>query len=468
MFTKEAIRTPLGFMLGIILLSATSIASGQFRDGFFKQKKETKLNRSVAPKVFITGTIKVTAIPGKGVDPGMAARLSSMLESKLVGNATRFKPTNTDPDTIILCEITQLDSEEKWETHTSKQPKKTGVKNVWNEKKKKNETKDVYTDVQVNNRYKVVKGSISVSYQVKDARKGNIFDADLLNVAYDENGIVYGERTIARRKEPGLLDNLFSRVGVKKNMFLDGNGAPSQEETKQALIEEVVYQVVSRLAPTAEPVTVLLPRGKCDQASDLGQHGLWQKMLDTLESMETKNQKDESYRLYGIGLAYEAKAYKADTLDQTIDLIVKAQSKYDEAYEKNPGEEYFLEPQARIKEAREQYEKLKLQKPINVATEDGPKGISVTPAGTGNNGGPKGAPSDATLTNEKVIELTRKGLDETLLITTINDAVSVRFDLTANGLSHLLDNGVTNKVIAAMKARQAPSRNKKSSRRKRN
>jgi hypothetical protein len=58
------------------------------------------------------------------------------------------------------------------------------------------------------------------------------------------------------------------------------------------------------------------------------------------------------------------------------------------------------------------------------------------------------------MTNADVIDLRKAGLDDDTLVAALRDAASVRFDLSPAGLKALLAAKVSNKVIAAMRARR--------------
>jgi hypothetical protein len=67
------------------------------------------------------------------------------------------------------------------------------------------------------------------------------------------------------------------------------------------------------LVNTNEVIEVYLARGKLDDANKLADAGLWSRMLESLEQMPPlPNQEDDAYRLYNIGVAYEALGYQAD------------------------------------------------------------------------------------------------------------------------------------------------------------
>jgi hypothetical protein len=370
-----------------------------------------------------------------------------MLESELLSHDNRLRPDNSKHETIISCEISRIDSSEKWEERRSTERKKTGEKQVWNEKKQKYETKDVMEDVEVKRNYKVVTGAINASYTVKDVKTGAILDSDSFP----------------------LTDT---------RAFLDGVGAPDPQEFEHKLVRNVVYSIVPRLTPTTETVKVLLAQGKLKDISKFGEAGLWQKMVEAFEMMPAlKNPKDDAYRLYNTGVGYEALAYKAEELTTTKKFLDKAAVLYGQAYEANPGEKYFKEPQLRIEIAITQYRKLMEQiaaysRAKELKDKEAPPVANVDPAGPGGDPvGGKGLTSTSDtkpiigqpsgtkpFTNQDIINLAKQGLDETNLIASIKGARVVQFDLSPQSLTELLQNKISNRVIGAMRLKQAASR----------
>ncbi len=406
-----------------------------FRGSLFKgsQKMETKLKRKHPPLIYITGVaISVRPKAHNAAHAGYAQQLASELESGLCSNDKRLRPEKDKPDTIVSCDITQLDYNSKSEVHKSTERRQTGERQKWNDKKKRYETEPVYQDFTVLNNVKIVGGEMNVSYQAIDKRTGGILDSS----------------------------NIAARVDKKE--YLDGNGAPSEDEVKQRLIKNAVAQIVHRLTPTIEEVPILLARGKLDDAGRLGQSGLWDRMLEVLESkmQPLKDPKDDAYRIYDIGLAYEALAYDAEDLATTQKLLQKSVDNYARALDMNPGEKYFREPQNRIKDAVNQYTKLKTQQQGQVATNQ-PAYEPPTETRPEQRGG-KGLPQTSTkvLTNQDVIDLAKKGADETNLIAMIKNAPAVNFDLGPEGFGLLLENKVPNTVITAMRNKQALKQSK--------
>jgi hypothetical protein len=446
-----------GSLLLMSLLLSHSFITAVQAQGFGMFKMDVVLNRKNPPRVYIMGTainIRVTSQVSKGTT--YTGQLASTLESELLSQDNRLKPESNNPETIISCEITRLDAGEKWETRQTKESRKTGERQEWNQKKQKYETKPIYQDVDVTRNYKVINGSISVSYQVKDVRTGAILDSDSFPLVY-----------------------------LKE--FLDGNGSPSMNSVENDLVRKVALTIVPRLTPTNEPVKILLSKGKLENIAKLGEAGLWQKMVEGFEMMEAlKKPQDDAYRLYNIGVGYEALAYQAEDLQTTKKFLDKASILYNQAIEMKPDEKYFREPQTRIQQAIVQYRKLenqmaeyakakalkeqeaalaraaKEQEAIARSRQTSSNNVNSNAQGSKDlqqSGDSLKTPianqsAKPSLTNQDVIRLTSQGLDETNLIGAIKRAPSVQFNLTPDALVELLQNKVSNTVIAAMRARQ--------------
>lgn len=440
---QRVIRSAVAIL--IVTLSYTIlpyIAYGQFSSGLFGSKMEVVLNRKRPPAVYLMGTaINVQASAQRQSDAAYAQQFADMLQSELTKNDKRLKLEAARPETLITCRLNYLDTSEKWEQRTTTEHKKVGETQEWNQKKQKNETKDVYKDVEVTRRYKVVSGSIQMSYQVKDMKTGQILDSGNPTLPYSRD-------------------------------FLDGNGAPETDYLKQILIQVAVGQVVPHLVPTSEPVKIMLAQGKLKDIAKLGQAGLWQRMVEAYEVMPPlKKPQDDAYREFNIGVGYEALAYQAEELETTKKFLDKAATHYGKALEMKPTEKYFVEPQKRIEQAITQYRTISDQL-VAYAAYKAPPVVQKQEVTSSNQkqdaAGSKNlvqrenkSPANGTgkqMTNQEVIALAAKGLDEANLIATIKQAPAVNFDLGPEGLSQLLENKVSNTVISAMRVRQVGQR----------
>lgn len=447
---NSAIKTLARISGAIICLACATTAFGQFND-WKGQKIEATLKRKRPPQVYLHGTgvkLDINSTIHRGRD--YRAQIQSRLESGLFAQDSRLRP---GAETIIVCNITRLDADDnEWQSRAATERRKVGEQQVYNQEKRKMETKDVYRDVEVTRRYKIVKGGISISYKALDAKSKAVLDAQNIQQSFSQD-------------------------------YSEGTGAPSEYEVCEQLINAAIDQIVMRLALTTEPVKIFLPRGKVEDVSKLGQAGLWEKMREGMKKMgELKNPKDEAYRQFGIGAASEGMAYLAEDLTTTQTLLEAAVVHYNQAIEMKSDEKYFLNPLKRIEESLAQYKKLSsqlalyaqsrtIQKPAG--GEDGSRGTltqpvpapRATPAPASKQPAPSGA-----VTNQQVIEMVKAGLSEAIIITSLKRTPAVQFDLSPQGLIELGTNKVSEAIINAMQARQnqrqAPPRRKSSTIRK--
>jgi hypothetical protein len=228
--------------------------------------------------------------------------------------------------------------------------------------------------------------------------------------------------------------------------FLNGNGAPLQEQLPVALMGQLIDKILPAVVPTSETVEVQMAKGKLEDASKLGQSGLWARMLETLESMQPlKKPQDDAYRFYNMGVACESLAYQAEAPGVAQQLLEQAAAHYGKAIDLKTDEKYFREPQVRIQTAMAQFGKGESQKALySRSLQSTSKALPAAPAA-----------SAEVFTNQQVIELTKSGLDEGILTEMIREAQKVNFDLGPTATVTLLQNKVTNKVISAMRARGA-------------
>jgi hypothetical protein len=205
---------------------------------------------------------------------------------------------------------------------------------------------------------------------------------------------------------------------------------------------------------------------------------------------------DDAYRLYDIGVAYEALAYQSEDKAATEKFLEKASINYGKAIDANPGEKQFADPQNRIETAVAHYKRLqggatlsaKADAPSasapaasSTATKSSTAGKSSSagggstrsasvsaskpPATAGSSVAPNAAPGKSSapakasapaapaLTNAQVIKMAKAGVDEDNIVGTIHDATSVQFDLSPDGLVDLASHGVKGKIVAAMRER---------------
>jgi tetratricopeptide (TPR) repeat protein len=233
---------------------------------------------------------------------------------------------------------------------------------------------------------------------------------------------------------------------------------PTDAELRSRLINDVVRQIASHLVNTNETVEVYLAKdkGALDDGDKQASAGLWQRALETYETAtQLPKPGDDAYRLYNIGVAYEALAYKAENQKAAMKFLDEAAINYGKAIDAKPAEKYFLEPQRRIETAIAHYRKLEGE-----GNEKARGAIDRKEAPAGEPGDPP--PSSAAkstsskpLTNDQVIAMVRAGMDDDTVTQTIRTSKLAQFDLGASGLRALSTGGVSDQVLKAMKARAA-------------
>jgi tetratricopeptide (TPR) repeat protein len=194
---------------------------------------------------------------------------------------------------------------------------------------------------------------------------------------------------------------------------------------------------------------VYLAKGKkaLDEGNKQAEAGLWQRALETYETAPPMSKPvDDAYRLYDIGVAYEALAYAAEDEQSAMKFLDEAAINYGKAIDAKPAEKYFLEPQKRIETAIAHYKELEEQKHSKFVAESA--SAPKAPASTKTSAA-KG------LTNEQVIAMVKSGMEDETVIQAIRTAKTSNFDLSSGGQQQLTSNGVSTQVVVAMKARAA-------------
>lgn len=327
---------------------------------------------------------------------GLAGSVARMLESELFSRDSRLRLDCAAPQTIVTATITHVETDSKWGD-----ARKVNVLFSKEDKWVRDQT---------------ISGRMTVTYQAQDTAGGRVLDSDVVEASHSSK-------------------------------HQDGEGAPTLGDVQQMMTHEIIGKITPRLAETSETVPVWLSRGKLSKISKkLGQRQAWSRMLEELEMMEPfPAPKDEAYRQYNIGVAYEALAYKAEGTEQTKEFLAKAAIHYGKAIDMHPPEKYFVGPQKRIEAAIVHYDRIdRMEGAESAPTDDGARSLGTESADSGDG---------EALTNQDIIDLKKVGSDDGGLLDMIRDAETVEFDLSSKGRMQLLRNGVSNEVIAAMRSR---------------
>ena len=133
---------------------------------------------------------------------------------------------------------------------------------------------------------------------------------------------------------------------------------PTPSELRSRLISMPCSRSPSIIVNTDEKVDVFLARkeGPLDEGDKDAMTGLWERALETYETAPAfPKPAEDAYRLYDIGVAYEALAYQAEDEKATMKYLDQAAINYGKAIDAKPDEKYFLEPQKRIETAIAHY-----------------------------------------------------------------------------------------------------------------
>jgi hypothetical protein len=478
-----------GIELTLRLLSAAFfslfLAVGAWPQGFsgtLGNKKTIILHRKLPAAVKLTGmsTFSVVGNAKSKDQADVAQNLSDILVTEIQKDDRRLQEEKNNADLVISCTI----------THYEVPPPQTSTR-----------SESVLQNghmVQVPKQYYRLIGELEVAYQAKDRKTGKMVDSQNLSAKYNRE-FESGTNEATDKSITSKMTDPFKKLAGKK--VEDTGAPPTPLELRELLIHQVVSQIASRLVSTDEPVPVLLAHGKqLDSANKLADSGMWQRYLEALETTTPfPDPREDAYRLYNIGVANEALAYQTEDRKAASTLLQDAAINYGKAIDQRPDEKYFLEPQTRIETAITYYKKLG-ETATTTAAADPPaasstsagKSTASTPSSNGtaaksstshsstkssttstttassssassSGGGSTAtktaktasstAPAAPALTNQKIIDMVKGGVDEENIIATIREAPNVQFDLSPDGQINLAQNGVKGKLLAAMRER---------------
>jgi hypothetical protein len=463
--THRRLLNLCAFSIFVLFPQFAGLVAGARAQGFGLSKKTVKLQRKMPATVHLPGPgfeVQVNAHDSGNADA--ARMLSDLLTTELQKYDRKLQVKPASPDEVIHCTIMTFQIP----------PPVSYIRNEVVMQKGRSLEQPV--------QYYKVTGAVSVTYQAKDGQ-ARVLDSDGVTANYSQE-FEAGTNQATGESLGSKVTNPFKRLAGKKTD--ESYGAPSPIELRQLLLSRAASQIASRLVNTDETLDIPLARGKLDEANNLAEKGLWERYLETLETMTPlPKTTEDAYRFYDIGVAYEALAYQSEDKNATAKFLEKAAISYGKAIDANPGEKFFAEPQNRIETAVSHYKRLQGGATIEARTDVAPAGTTAsspapasksstpgksTSAGAGSRSAavgttklPGGAASKApsktpanaapALTNAQVIKMAKAGVDEDNIIATIHDATAVQFDLSPDGLVDLAANGVKGKIVSAMRER---------------
>ena len=309
----------------------------------------------------------------------------------------------------------------------------------------------------------VVTAGLTIDYRAVSTRTGRPIDAAQIEASIKEN---YGIPEVKKLCKfcPSLPTG--RSLGA---VFDKPEPVPDATTVTQKLVGEAAQMIAARLVNTDKDIPVRLAKGKLEEEAKVAATKNWAKMLDDLKAMDPlPDPVSDSYRLYDMGVALEAQGY-AVAPAEAAPLFDQAAEQYKAASDAAPFERGYLDPLVRIQTAYVSTKTIvERSKTGNAISAPGVnQTISRDEAKAQGEAKPDSKPDTPsadpnTLTNATIIRYTQKGMDETNLVAMISDAKQFRFDLTPDALDQLLDNKVSNKVIAAMRQKNQAAAAKRS------
>ena len=282
-----------GSIAAFLLLSSALPALAPARaQSFGAAKEKVTLTRKLPALVHLTGDtikVKVAGGPQLGEMPG---DFQALLETELMKDDPSLR-VDDSASTIITCQI--IDFSHPPPTVTIR-PELTFGKD--------------FGKTQKNQAYTRITGSLSVSFQARNAG-GRAADLRQRRSKYDEEFDSSGNST--SHGVMGSFSESWARLrGGESSEELN---PPTDAELRSRLMLDAVDQIAEHIVNTNQSVEVYLAKqkGALDEGDKAAQAGLWERALETFETAPPfPRPSEDAYRLYNIGVAYEALAYQAE------------------------------------------------------------------------------------------------------------------------------------------------------------
>ena len=386
--------------------------------GFGTSKLRVTLQRKLPALVHLpSNTIKLT-VTTADEDSTLPYDFQALLETELLKDAPDLQELDNAP-VLINCQITEYSHPDP--TVTRRVAPGVSLSGL-------SATSDITR----------ITGQLNVSLQVKDS-SGTLLISDNISATYDQEFDSAGNSA-----SHGVLGSVTGTFGrVKGGGKSEEVNPPTPSELRSHLITDAVQQIPEHLVDTDERIEVLLAQkaGPLDEGNKAAQTGLWQRALETFETATPfPKPEDDAYRLYNIGVAYEALAYAANDEKMTMKYLDQAAINYGKAIDARPGEKYFVVPQKRIETAISHYKELEQERARAQAEQEAAN---------------QAPPAPKALTNTQIVAMVKSGVDDATIIEAIHGATLIDFDLTTKGLHDLNTNGVSVKIVTAMKTQAA-------------
>ncbi len=389
-----------------LLFSATALAQGLGSTLTLHQKQ--------APKIYLPhNTFSVVVHAQPRVPQDQVQSLQAAVENLLPKMNGALKVNDTSPDVIINCTITDSYATSFMQSKSKSVYKKTGSHTVYDSFTKMNKTVDDYGFVHESYWVTELRGGLVVLYQAKEATSGNVLDSDTLRDSY-----------------------------WREHEF----GAPGTAYVQSLMLNAVARQLVGRFLPAFRSVNVPLPKGELKRASELLKKRKWNSALQTLQSTVPVKAETEAYRLYALGVVFEALAYESPDWLSTKSYLEQAATDYANAEQQNPNDKHFREAALRLSANLQSYKKFEDLIQVYEAERRQKAFENIIAAQSKNL--PVGS---ALMTNASVVEMAKGGKSEKEILEIIKKAKVKVFDLSNVAIADLTTAGVSAETLDDMR-----------------
>ena len=312
--------------------------------GFGKSKKTVTLERRLPALVHVTAnsySVKVAARNPQYRD--VAEKLQTIVETELAKYNRKLTVDTQKPDMVISLNIINFSVPQPIAVQNTSTPITFGKKN--------NQPRQQQTSVT----YKVT-GTLTAAYQAK-TRAGRFLDAENITAKYagefDQQGSKVAKGVDALKKPWSKIRHMGKSEGEEDST------PRTTGDVEQLVMSKMTALIAARLVNTDEKIEVRLARGDLDSANKYAEAAQWTRMQEALETRTPfPKLTDDAYRLYNIGVTYEALGYQAESPAAAKKYLEQAAIHYGKAIDANRKEKYFIEPQDRIEAALAHFKKL--------------------------------------------------------------------------------------------------------------
>lgn len=408
----------LPLVIALALIGTSLATEAQFRRGMLADSTEITLYPVDPPALLLPkATLQLEVRNGSGATARALERVQDRLARQLADNDSRLELVDERGALRLVATVTEWNESRRNSTKYVSETRQVGTREV-TDKNGKKKTEPVY-EYGRNRPSVVINATAGMRIEVRTA-----------------GGTVLADES--------------TRHSINEEYLVDA-GPPSRDEVQDLLIDGIVQRAAGRISPGRRPVRVMLARSDAvDRLNALAQNRRWTEWLSALDALPAhRDRKREAYRIHNQAVAHEALAYDAPAVVDSRAQLERAAALIAQARSLNGDEKYFVDAAERIARAVEGYQRLGALYEAAAASAPPPP----PPAAKSVPAAPPPSVEAPAMTNREVIDLRKAGLDDENLVAAIADATAVKFDLSPAGLKALLAAKVSNKVIAAMRAR---------------